>query len=277
MDQLAVAFELIALIPLALALSWLARHAIRTLTRRAVRRAQERPGSWRGRLRRTGEVDGDIETRKRQRADAAARMLGHFVTAVITVAAIVMGLHVVGVNPVYAISSAGFVGFAIALSGQDVIKNMLAGTIALLEDRYAVGDHVEISMGGNEIRGTIDLAGTASIRLRTDEGATWYAGHSAIESVTNFSQLAATAEIVVSTEAWLDAEDDAAQRLRQASNDVGLTGVVFLPDLASQAHPAGVTTVTVRSNRTLTDDQRDLVKRRITSNAPQTGDRPNTN
>ncbi len=192
-------------------------------------------------------------------------MLGHFVTAMVLVGAVLIGLQIVGVDPVYAISSAGFVGLALALSGQDLIKNLLAGTTAILEDRYAVGDQVSITLGSNEVSGTIDLMGPASIRLRTEAGATWHAGHAAIDSVTNYSQLAASSEIAFPTAAWSDVEDEASRRLTTASNDVGLTGVIFLPDLAAQEHPTGVTTVTVRSNRPLSADQKQIVRDRLSA------------
>ncbi len=256
--------ELVLLVPAALALSWCVRAVIRAMTRRAVRRAQIRPGTWRSRLRRRNEVDTDVEARRRQRADAAARMLGHIATIVIAIGTVLLALQIVGVDPVYAISSAGFVGFAIALSGQDLIKNVLAGTVALLEDRYAVGDQVTITTSGNEVNGTIDLVGVASIRVRTEAGATWYAGHAEIDSVTNYSQLAASSDIAIPTALWNDVEDDASQRLVNASNDVGLTGVVFLPEIGVERHPVGLTTVTVRSNRPLSADQKRLVEDRLT-------------
>ncbi|WP_040491975.1 mechanosensitive ion channel family protein [Ilumatobacter nonamiensis] len=263
MNNLTTLLELILLVPAATVLAWCARFTIKALTRRAVRRAQERPGTWRGRLRRLNDIDSDVEVRRRQRADAAARMLGHLVTTFIVIGSVLLALHIIGVDPVYAISSAGFIGVAIALSGQDIIKNLLAGTMALLEDRYAVGDQVTVTMSGNEVSGTIDLMGAASIRVRTEQGATWHAGHSAIDSVTNFSQLAASSDLAIPTVHWNDVEDEASRRLTTASNDVGLTGVVFLPELASQEHPTGVTTVTVRSNRPLTDQQKRLVHERL--------------
>lgn len=259
--------EVLLLLVLAGVVSWSARRLVRVLTRRAVRRAQVRPGTWRVRLRRIQETETDVDSRRRQRADAAARMIGHYVTTVVFIGAALVGLQVVGVDPVYAISSAGFVGLALALSGQGLIRDVLSGTMALLEDRYAVGDQVMISIAGTEVRGTIDLIGPASLRVRTDDGATWHAGHAAIECVTNFSQLPASAEITMSTAHWVDVEDVAAQRLTTASNDIGLTGVVFLPDLATQQHPAGVTTVTVRTNRPLTDDQKCLVRDRLANSA----------
>lgn len=274
-NNLATLIELGILLPAAFVLSWIARYAIRASTRRSVRRAQDHPGTWRTRLGRISDLDSDVEIRRRQRADAASRMLGHFVTSLIFIAALLIGLHIVGVDPVYAVSSAGFIGLAIALSGQDIIKNMMAGTTALLEDRYALGDRVSVTMSGIEVAGTIDLMGPASIRVRTDVGATWHAGHSAIDSVTNFSQLAASSDIAIPTTQWNHVEDDAAQRLRSASNDVGLTGVIFLPDLATQDHPTGVTTVTVRSNRPLTDNQKHLVHKRLAAE-PRQAEPPET-
>lgn len=255
--------EVVSLFIVAWMLSWGIRRVIRASTRRAVRLAQERPGTWRLRLPRISEVDSEIETRRRQRADAAARMFGHIVTSFVFVGATFIGLQLVGVNPVYAVSSAGFLGLAIALSCQEIIRNLLTGTMALLEDRYAVGDDVLLAIGGNEVRGIVDLMGPASVRLRTKEGATWHAGHSAIDSVTNFSQVAATAELLVPTEQWRDVEDVAVRRLAAASNDVGLTGVIFLPELIALQHPTGVTSVQVKSNKPLSDSQKESLHERL--------------
>ncbi len=259
------ALELFVLLPTALFLAWATRHGIRLCTRRAVRMAAVRPGTWRGRLSRLGDVEGNVDVRKRQRADAAARMLAHFSSVVIAIGTVLVGLQILGLDPVYAISSAGFVGLAFALSGQEIIRNLLSGTMALLEDRYAVGDVVVFNVGGNEVCGTVDLMGATSVRVRTSDGATWHAGHGAIDSVRNSSQTAAASNIIIPTAQWADVEDGAARRLAHATNDIGLTGVVFLPELATQLHPTGVTTVTVKTNRPLTADQRDLVQERLTN------------
>jgi small-conductance mechanosensitive channel len=268
---LAAVSEALLLVPFAVVLSWGSRVAIRTLTRRAVRRAQRSKGSWRVRLDRLGD-NGQADARRRQRADAVARMLGHVVTVVIFAVTAFVALELLGVDLVFAISSAGFVGLAIALSGQDLVKDLLAGTRALLEDRYAVGDEVVLRVGGNDVRGTVDLIGAASVRLRTPDGATWHAGHQAVESVTNLSQLPAVSDIRVPLDEWsaIDARS-AADRLADASNDVGLTGVVFLRDLETPnakvvGEPStddGTVAVRVRSNRPLSDPECAIVRARL--------------
>jgi hypothetical protein len=267
---LASVSEALLLLPIALTASWLSRTAIRTLTRRAVRRAQRSQatqGSWRVRLDRRGD-DGQADARKRQRADAVARMLGHVVTAFIFSLATLGALELLGVDLVFAISSAGFIGLAIALSGQDLVKDFLAGTRALLEDRYAVGDEVILRLSGAEVRGTVDLIGTASVRLRTPDGATWHAGHHAVEAVTNLSQLPAISDIDVPVAAWESADERmASERLADASNDVGLTGVVFLRDIETHEPdaPTSSDTVTIRvkTNRPLSPPETDLVRERL--------------
>ena len=114
---------------------------------------------------------------------------------------------------------------------------------------------VILRVSGQDVSGTIDVLGVASVRLRTAEGATWHAGHSSIECVTNLSQLPAIHDIVVPTHEWEEAELDVHERLTAASNDVGLTGIVFLRDLDAHSHPSGTTTVQVKANRPLTGPQ----------------------
>lgn len=261
--------EAIFMLPIAIGLSWFARTAIRRLTRRAVRRAQRSEGSWRVRLDRLGD-DGQADVRKRQRADAVARMLGRLVTVVIFVFAIFAALEILGVNLAFAISSAGFVGLAIALSAQDFVKDFLGGTRALLEDRYAVGDEVILRMSGTDVSGTVDLIGSASIRLRTPDGATWHAGHHSVEAVTNLSQLPAVSDIQVPVDDWARADERAAvDRLAVASNDVGLTGVVFLRDIETHEPdpdgeaPADTVTVRVKTNRPLSSPEAEIVRDKL--------------
>ena len=259
--------EAFIMLPVAIGLSWFARTTIRRLTRRAVRRAQRAEGSWRVRLDRLGD-DGQADVRKRQRADAVARMLGRLVTVVIFMFAIFAALEILGVNLAFAISSAGFVGLAIALSAQDFVKDFLGGTRALLEDRYAVGDEVVLRVSGTEVRGTVDLIGSASIRLRTPDGATWHAGHHSVEAVTNLSQLPAVSDIEVPIDDWARADEHAAaERLADASNDVGLTGVVFLRDIETHERDdetsTDTVTVRVKTNRPLSSPETDIVRSKL--------------
>ncbi len=268
----ASASEALLLLPVAIIASWFARTLVRTMTRRAVRRAQRSEGSWRVRLDRLGD-DGQADARKRQRADSVAKMIGRFLTVLIFTVAGFAALELLGVDLAFAISSAGFIGLALALSGQDLVKDFLAGTRALLEDRYAVGDDVILRVGGSEVRGTVDLIGSASVRLRTPDAATWHAGHHAVESVTNLSQLPSVSLIEVPIERWATSDEaQAVGRLTEASNDVGLTGVVFLRDIETHepdesaidaSVDGGTVTVRVTTNRPLSSTETELVRAKL--------------
>ena len=65
------------------------------------------------------------------------------------------------------------------------------------------------------------------------------------------------------TEQWNDVCDDAGKVLAAASNDIGLDGVVFLPDLVAMPHDTGVTSVTVTTNKPLTRAQRETLHGRL--------------
>lgn len=270
LSWLAATSEALILLPAAIVVSWLARTTIRTLTRRTVGRTRRAgSGAWRVRLDRLGD-NGQADARRRQRADAVARMIGHLVTAVVFLVCAFAALDALGVDLVFAISSAGFIGVAIALSGQDLVKDWLAGTRTLLEDRYAVGDDVILRVSGTEVHGTVDLVGAASVRLRTPDGATWHAGHQSIDAVTNLSQLPAVSDITVPIDDWAgETERCAIDRLAEASNDIGLTGVVFLRDIETHAAAADTTgdndtvTVRVKTNRPLTTPEAALVRDRL--------------
>lgn len=245
LSRLLAASEMVLLLPLAFVVSWAARTTLRVLARRAVRRAQRlQRTSWRARLDRLGD-DGKADARRRQRADSVARLLGHIVTIFVFGVTGMIALNLAGVDAAFAISSAGFIGFAIAISAQDAVKDFLAGIRVLLEDRYAVGDEVTFVVGGNEVSGTVDLIGAAAVRLRTTDGTTWHAGHHAIESVANRSQVPAVTDIAVSLEEWNDTDAAAAAaRLVESSNDVGLTGIVFVRDIETHvADPAAAAAV----------------------------------
>lgn len=254
-----------AVLVVGVAAAWLARFGSRRLMRRAARRAiARRPRYWRVRHD-DADAGGQPDPRLLQRADALGSVIGRFATAVVVLVATIVALQRLGVDPVVAISSAGFLGLAFAFGGQAMIRDLLAGARALMEDRYAIGDDVVVHVADIDVRGTVDLLGAASVRLRLVDGSAWHGGHGIIDCVTNYSQTPATAQIAVPVADWRRVDpDDASSRLVSSSNDIGLTGVVFMPEL-SVGDPTddGQVPVDVRSNRSLTPAQELAVRDRL--------------
>ena len=245
----------------AAAVSLIARRAIRRLARRAaVHAAGNEP--------RVGAVSPRNATRAVSRADAVARLIGRLVTLAVFTVAVLFGLDQLGINLVLVISSAGFLGLALALSGQGLIRDVMAGTQAMVEDRYAIGDQVTAHVAGAEIHGTVDMIAAASVRIRTDEGATCHVGHDAIDYLVNHSQTPSSTTLTVPADQWRQIEPaEAATRLAASSNDIGLTGVVFVADVVgptpAESRESGEVEIEVSANRPLTRAQSELVKQRL--------------
>jgi hypothetical protein len=254
--------EVVGAFVIAATVSLIARRAIRRLARRAAVHAAGNEPS-------VGPLRPATANRAVRRADAVARLLGRLVTVCAFSVALLFGLDRLGINLVLVISSAGFLGLALALSGQGLIRDLLAGTQAMVEDRYAIGDRVTARVGGTEITGTVDVIAAASVRIRTDEGATCHVGHDAVDYLINHSQTPTTTVLTVPADRWRKIEPAAAStRLAASSNDIGLTGVVFVADVvgpsdAVEQRESGDVEVAVNANRPLTRAQSEIVKQRL--------------
>lgn len=240
------------------------RWLFRFLTRRAVRRALVGRGQWKLRLPRNN--DGvNAEQRRVQRADAAAHMMSRFSSLLIAAISVVIISRILSVDPVVLVSSAGFIGAGIAIGGQALIKDWLTGLLVLLEDRYAVGDQVTMSVNGVVTSGTVETFNGAGLRLRLEDGATWHTGHGAVESVLNRSQQLVTHVVEIPNAVWDELDETRiGAELNAASHDLGLTGVLLLADIKAEETNDGATAVTFQASRLLTDRQQRLVGRRIT-------------
>ncbi len=154
---------------LILVLAWIARWAVRRLARRITTRA----------------AAGDPATAgpRAQRAATLAQLLD---TVGLSVIAIVAGLLVLGIfmdiGPLLA--GAGVLGVAVSLGGQGVMKDLIAGTVIVLEDQYVVGDRVRIG----DVEGTVQQLSLRSTVVRSDDGVLHFLGNGTLAAVANLSR-----------------------------------------------------------------------------------------
>jgi moderate conductance mechanosensitive channel len=83
-----------------------------------------------------------------------------------------------------AAASAGFVGLAIAVSAQQMVRDFLAGIAMLLEDQYGVGDVIDVGPATGEV----ERVGLRTTRLRAVDGVVWHVRNGEIERVGNYSR-----------------------------------------------------------------------------------------
>lgn len=214
----------------------------RVVGRRVIRRVAARPGGsglWRTRARRIGgETREAGERRRRQRIDAASRMVSHLLSVAIWLIAVIVVFNVLHIDPAFFLSSAGFLGAGLAIGGQHKVSDYLTGLSVHFEDRYGVGDLVEADIGWSlPVRGVVDHVGLFSTRVRAADS-TLHLPNSSLVNVRNLSQEPNAVELDLSVPAEADADDVAAMLRRLAGSD-GLTDIVFVGDLDACEHTGG--------------------------------------
>lgn len=250
----------------ALIVARLARLVIRRVIRRLAKRSLLVPlgqgGLWRTRERR-GETDGsaEVEARRRQRIDAASRMVSHIVSVLIWIVATILTFHLLKVDPAFFLSSAGFLGAAIAIGGQHKVNDYLTGLSVHFEDRYGVGDEIVVEVGWSEpVTAVVDHVGLFSTRMR-DARSTLHFPNSALVNLRNLSQEAAVSTIRLSVPEDTT-PDEAKSLLRGLAGTDGLTDVIFVGDIETYEPSTGEVEVEMRTSRVLDDREKSRLERR---------------
>ncbi len=262
----AAPLKVLAVVVVALVVTRIARLFIRRFIRRLARRSSLLPlsqgGLWRTRDRRGEAAEGaEVEQRRRQRIDAASRMISHLASVVIWIVATIVTFHLLAIEAAFFLSSAGFLGAAIAIGGQHKVNDYLTGLSVHFEDRYGVGDEIRVEVGWSEpVQGIVDHVGLFSTRLR-DARSTLHFPNSALVNLRNLSQEAAVSTIRLHVPDASSA-DDAKSLLRGLAGTDGLTDVIFVGDLQATEPSTGEVDVEVRTARVLGDQAKQRLARR---------------
>ena len=239
--------------------------------RRVVRQLSDRRGDdlrtkwWRAGASRVGvETTETREQRRRQRADAAARMLNHLVSVAVWIGVVIAVFHLFSIDAAFFLSGAGFIGAALAIGGQHKVNDYLTGLSVLTEDRYGVGDELVVEVPGRDpLHAIVDHVGLVTTRLR-DEHSTLHVPNAQMVVVRNLSQeaAAATVRLRVPDAADQDTERSAENAVRNLAGTEQLTDVVFVGDLAARRTNDGDIDVAVRTSRPLDDRERSVLVER---------------
>jgi small-conductance mechanosensitive channel len=231
---------------------------LRTVVRKV---ADSKPGRgkrwWKNTMRRVGaETLEGGENRRRQRIEAATGMLHQLTSFVLWIIAIIAVFNVLELDAAFFLSSAGFLGAALAIGGQHRVSDYLTGLAILLEDRFGVGDEIEASIGWDKpIRATVEHVGVITTRLR-DGNSTFHIPHAKLDSVRNLSQ-----EPVRESLAFNLGTADAgavSSTVRDLAGTKGLTTVLFIDEIQAAGEGDRVE-VNVRTTRPLTEAERELL------------------
>jgi hypothetical protein len=254
---------LVVLVVGGLVLTRVSGFVIRFIVRRVAARSIAAPSSWwRHRSRRVGGESVEIgEQRRRQRIDAASRMLNHLVSLVTWIVILIVGFHLLDIDAAFFLSSAGFLGAAVAIGGQHKVNDYLTGLTVHFEDRYGVGDEIVVEVGWSEpVHAVVDHIGLFSTRLRDSSSAMHFPNH-ALAQLRNLSQEATTTTLRLSVEGS-PGPDEVAEAIRGLAGSSELTDVIFLGDIAAYEPHTGQVDVNVQTLRPLDDREAELLERR---------------
>jgi len=81
------------------------------------------------------------------------------------------------------LAGAGVLGLAIGFGAQSLVKDVITGFFIIFEDQFAVGDVIK----SGEYRGTVEVIGLRTTRVRGFNGEIYIIPNGLITSVTNFS------------------------------------------------------------------------------------------
>ena len=184
-------------------------------------------------------------------------MLHQLTSFVLWIIAVIAVFNVLNLDAAFFLSSAGFLGAAIAIGGQHRVGDYLTGLAVLLEDRFGVGDEIEVSLGWDKpVRATVEHVGMITTRLR-DGNSTFHIPHSKLDVVRNLSQ-----EPVRESLQFDVASSNAARvstTVRDLAGTKGLTTVLFIDEIQAAGTEGDRVELNVRTTRPLTNTERELL------------------
>ena len=138
-------------------------------------------------------VDFKVNQRGKLRINTTARILRSVVTVIWLIIGILVAFRVNGVNLAPILAGAGIFGLGLSLASQNLIKDAINGFIIIWDDRYAVGDIVDIG----DVSGLVENINLRITQLRDAEGRLISVPNSAIDIVANRSSQWSRADISI--------------------------------------------------------------------------------
>ena len=138
-------------------------------------------------------TDFKVNQRGKLRIDTTSRILRSVVTVIWWIIGVLSAFGVNGVNLAPILAGAGIFGLGLSLASQNLIKDAINGFIIIWDDRYAVGDIVDI---GN-VSGLVENINLRITQLRDAEGRLISVPNSAVDIVANRSSQWSRADISI--------------------------------------------------------------------------------
>ena len=165
-----------------------------------------------------GEVERRIETLK--------GILGRTGSVVLYVAAALLVLNDFGLQIGPLLAGMGIAGVAVGFGAQYLIRDLISGFFAILENQYKVGDQIQV----NGMSGMVEEIHLRTTHLRAVGGEVHIIPNGEIKCLTNFTRMWARAVIDVSVSYGTDLKavsDALMEALQAAKGNRGIATALF--------------------------------------------------
>ncbi|CAH9019732.1 mechanosensitive ion channel family protein [Candidatus Nitrosacidococcus sp. I8] len=135
----------------------------------------------------------EIEEEEIQEGSSRLRTLALFLnwfgTLLIIIVALYLILDTFGINMAPILASLGFLALALSLGGQHLVRDILHGTIILIEGQYNINDVIRVEgIIANGFAGRVENINLRRTQLRDMRGNAIYIPNGDIRTVTNFTK-----------------------------------------------------------------------------------------
>ncbi|SDS81842.1 small conductance mechanosensitive channel [Paenibacillaceae bacterium GAS479] len=175
------------------------------------------------------ERESKVQQRTR-RVVTMGRLLKNVASYVVYFITAMLVLPMLNINIGPLLAGAGVLGLAIGFGAQSLVKDVISGFFIVLEDQFAVGDVIQTGT----FKGTVELIGLRTTRLKTWTGEVHIIPNGLIAQVTNFSLNHSLAVVDVDLPNNYK-PDEAADSIREMLEKLENPNLVKVPDLLGVA------------------------------------------
>lgn len=170
-------------------------------------------------------------TKDKKRVTTLSKLLINIIKYIILICAVLAILSIHGVDTKAFVTSLGVIGILAGLALQDMLKDIIAGTSIIIEDKYDVGDYVIV----NGFEGEVILVGLKTTRIKAYNQQVLIINNRNIEKVINLTKTNPKAIIDISVSYNSDLE-----KVERVLNNVCAKLSKELPYLKSKLEILGV-------------------------------------
>ncbi len=195
----------------------------------------------------TGKITNKGNNSKDKRKGTIINLAKSIIKYLILIFVVLGILDAFGVDTTSIIASLGVAAAVIGLAFQDILKDFLAGITIIFDNKYAVGDVVEI----NGFTGTVISLGLRTTKIKAFTGEVKCIGNSSFQEVTNYNL--AVADLFIKLNVAYDTNIDKLEKVLESLREeilsienvkdykllgvdaLGESGVVYMIDITCKA------------------------------------------